>query len=262
MKAAIFITVRTGSTRLPRKALVPVAGLPSITYVIRRMRLATKPATVVLCTTTLKEDDILCEIAQREGIQFFRGSVNDKLERWHGAATAYGIDFFVTADGDDLLCGYELIDAALEMAQDDSIDFIQAPGIICGAFTYGIRSTALKKVCEIKDSEDTEMMWVYFTGTGLFHIRSLEGIDPVYYGSDIRMTLDYPADLVFFEKVISHFESAGKAYTLKDVVCWLRANSEIPKINLHLQEAFLANQKNKTILKLKVRDHENTKQPK
>ena len=211
---------------------------------------------IVLCTTELSEDDVLCQIAKEEGIQYFRGSVHDKLARWLGAATRFGIDFFVTADGDDLLCDPELIDTAIAMAGDESIDFIQAPGIVCGAFTYGIRTRALRKVCEIKDSEETEMMWVYFTETGLFNVRNLEGINSIYYGSDIRMTLDYPDDLKFFEKVIGHFETLGLPYTLKDVLVWLRVNPEVAQMNLYLQNDFLANQKQRTKLKIKNARHD------
>ena len=50
---------------------------------------------IVLCTTLLKEDDILCDIASKEGIVFFRGSTKDKLDRWKGAAAKFGIDFLI-----------------------------------------------------------------------------------------------------------------------------------------------------------------------
>ena len=44
---------------------------------------------IVLCTTTLDEDDILCRIAKKEGINYFRGSVKDKLVRWKDAAKKF-----------------------------------------------------------------------------------------------------------------------------------------------------------------------------
>ena len=34
----------------------------------------------------------------------------------------------------------------------------------------------MRKVCEIKDTDDTEMMWVYFTDTGFFDVQNLENI--------------------------------------------------------------------------------------
>ena len=40
----------------------------------------------------------------------------------------------------------------------------------------------------IKDTNDTEMMWVYFTDTGLFNVQELENVPEVYKRDDIRMT--------------------------------------------------------------------------
>ena len=92
MKTAIFITVRTGSTRLPNKALIEIESIPTIVHLIRRMK-KIKTDHIILCTTTLKEDDILCNIAVDEKIDFFRGSVKDKLMRWKDAAEEFKIDF-------------------------------------------------------------------------------------------------------------------------------------------------------------------------
>ena len=101
MKTAIFITVRTGSTRLPNKALIEIQSIPTIVHLIRRMK-KINVDNVILCTTTLEEDDVLCEIASNEKIDFFRGSVKDKLVRWREAAQKFKVDFFITADGDEI----------------------------------------------------------------------------------------------------------------------------------------------------------------
>lgn len=251
MHKAIFITVRTGSTRLPRKALLEVAGTSAIAYLIRRMKTCANADRVVLCTTTLAEDKVLCDVAESEGVDFFRGSVEDKLARWQGAAHSFGIDFFITADGDDLLCDPELIDHAFAQVTRSTPDFLEAPGLACGAFTYGIKVSALDKVCEIKDTSETEMMWVYFKETGLFRLAVLENVDPVFVHPEARLTLDYQQDLDFFRAVINHFEALGKPYGLRQILPWLREHPEIVKINSYLQTAFLENQKKKTHLKLK-----------
>ena len=81
----------------------------------------------------------------------------------------YGIDYIVTFDGDDLFCEPILLDMAADQIREGEYDFIEAPqGLICGAFTYAFTAKALAKVCGIKDSTDTEMMWTYFKDTGLF----------------------------------------------------------------------------------------------
>ena len=245
----IFITVRTGSTRLPNKALLKINDKTTIEHLIERVKKAHLADVVVLCTTTLPEDDILCELASKNGIKHHRGSVEDKLERWNGAAKQYNVDFFVTADGDDLFCEPELIDLAFEQYKNNKCDFIKAEGVICGSFTYGIKSEALQKVCEIKDTDNTEMMWVYFTDTGLFNVEDLQNIPKDFLRADIRMTLDYRDDFVFFEKVIKSFDRND--FSLRDIVQLIDEKPEIKEINLYLEEEWKNNQIAKTTLELK-----------
>ena len=250
---AIFVTVRTGSSRLPKKCLLPVGGVTMIEHLILRLKRSREADQIVICTTDRAEDAVLTEIAQKHGVLAFRGNEEDKLVRWRDAARRFGVEFLVTADGDDPFCEPELIDIAFRQASGASRpDFIQAPGLVCGAFTYGIRVSALEKVCEIKDTGDTEMMWPYFTDTGLFRVEELRGVDEVYRRPEIRATLDYQEDFDFFRTVIEHFLATGKKeYDLRDIIAYLDRNPSVIQINQNLQEKFLANQKAKTKLVLK-----------
>ena len=252
MKKAIFITVRTSSTRLPKKCLLDLHGARAIEFLIRRLKRSACADGIVLCTTTNAQDDILCEIAQKEGIAFFRGSEKDKLERWKGVADQNGVDFFVTADGDDLFCDTELIDLAFRQEERTRADFIEGIGVPCGAFTYGIRVDALRKVCAIKDTDDTEMMWVYFKDTGLFKVEELQDVPAMLRQPEIRMTLDYQDDWEFFQAVDSALKDKG-AYNLRDILVFLNAHPEVVKINQHRQQQFLDNQRSKTKLVIKTK---------
>jgi len=245
---AIFITVRTGSKRFPAKCLKWIGDKRAIELVIDRSKRSKRAERIVLCTTWLVADDVLCDIAREHKIEFHRGSERDKLLRWHGAVRKFGVDFFVTADGDDLLCDPELIDLAFSQYDRTGADFIEAPDVPCGAFTYGISAAALKKVCEIKATDDTEMMVPYFK-TGLFKVERLENVPPVLQRPEIRMTLDYPDDLRFFDNIYSNFKDTS--FTLRDVIAYLDENPEVIKINQYLQEKYLANQKLMTRMVLK-----------
>ncbi len=250
---SIFVTVRTASTRLPQKCLLPITGVPIIEHLIRRLKRSRDADQIVICTTTKPEDQVLVEIADRLGILSYRGSEQDKLLRWNDAAKHFGVDFIVTADGDDPFCEPELIDLAFRQSESPSLpDFIQAPGLVCGAFTYGIRASALAKVCQIKGTSDTEMMWPYFTETGLFKVEALQGVDPVYRRPEVRATLDYPEDFEFFKNIIEHFAASHQAdFTMREILHYLDENPGVIKINQHLQEKFLANQKARINLVLK-----------
>lgn len=255
MNKAIFITARAGSTRLPRKCLLKINGKYTIEYLIERVKKSKLKDLIVLCTTKLKEDDILCDIALKHGIEYFRGSVKDKLMRWYNAVKKFNVDFFVTADGDDLFCEPELIDLAFKQWMESKGDFIEAEGLPCGAFTYGIKAATLKKVCEIKNTTDTEMMWPYFKDTGLFKIEKLRNVPAFYRRPEIRMTLDYPEDFKFFETVITDLSRQKKYFSLKDIISYLDEHPEVIKINQSMQKIFLANQREKTKLVLKRRNY-------
>jgi spore coat polysaccharide biosynthesis protein SpsF len=249
MVKAIFITVRATSTRLPNKALLKINGLATIEYVIERAKKSKNKDIVVLCTTTNKADDPLVELAKNHEIEYFRGSEEDKLERWNGAAKKFGVDFFVTADGDDLLCDPELMDIEFKQLENSNIDFIDCgEDILCGAVTYGIRVSALEKVCSMKNSRDTEMMWTYFKDTGLFKVEKIK-CDDLFKRPEIRLTLDYIEDFKVFETIINNFE--GKEFGLRDVIQFLDANPDIVKINQFRLKDWADNQKKKTKLVLK-----------
>ena len=121
MNQALFISVRTGSTRLPNKAVLKINNLFTIEYLIERVKLITSTPLIVLCTTTLPEDDILCDIAVENGIKFFRGSAEDKLQRWLNAAQHFNVSEFVNADGDDIFYDAPLADLCFKQLKDISV---------------------------------------------------------------------------------------------------------------------------------------------
>lgn len=252
MNNAIFITVRTSSTRLPKKCLLEINGIRVINHLITRLKQCKIADGIILCTTTNVEDNILCEIAENADINYFRGSENDKLDRWQQAAKKYNVECIVTADGDDVFCEPILIDMAFKQLNTTNIDFIEEkPGAFApvGAFSYAFKVSALNKVCEIKNTDDTEMMSVYFTDTGLFSIDTLHNIPKEFNRPEIRMTLDYEDDFKFFKNVIENISL--KEYTLYDIISYIDKNIDVIQINQHLNKDFLENQKRKRKLIIK-----------
>lgn len=68
----------------------------------------------------------------KNGIKAFRGSPEDKLDRYLQAARKYGIEFIVNVDGDDILCDPKLIDRTIEHYKKtgaDCIDFYEERGL-------------------------------------------------------------------------------------------------------------------------------------
>lgn len=249
MKTAAFITVRTKSTRLPKKALLKIKGRTTIEHLIDRVKSAKLPDMVVLCTSTHPDDKILADVAEKNGIKAFRGSPEDKLDRYLQAAKKYGIGFIVNIDGDDILCGPKLIDRTIEHFKKTGADCIVWKDVPLGGAPTGIKVEALEKVCQIKDEKDTEVWGGYFLNTGLFKVEYLEPEGPKH--PEFRLTLDYPEDFEFFTAVFDKLYVPGKIISLEEVMSLLEKNPRIVDINKHAQEKYLKTLKKHTKIRLK-----------
>jgi len=239
---SIFISVRNDSTRLPRKATLDLCGVPTIQYLIDRLKKSKYADAIILCTTLLKSDDVLCKIAEDNGILYFRGSSEDKLKRWASACQQYNVEFFVNADGDDLFFDAGLADLCFEQyeSNDKKIDFIDGRGLYNDV--YGIKTEALKMVCNIKSDEDTEFIRPYFIDSDCIISQKLFDVPPQYEKQDIRMTLDYEEDLLFFKTIINHHLTRDLPLSLDNILLFIDKNPHIKNINWHCEELWKNNQ--------------------
>ena len=64
MKSAILITARLKSTRLPNKVTKIIHGRPMIKHMLDRLKLAQIPNKIIICTSTITQDDPLEKIAK------------------------------------------------------------------------------------------------------------------------------------------------------------------------------------------------------
>lgn len=242
---ACLITVRTTSTRLPGKALLSLRGKRVIEHVIDRAKLVKKTERIILCTSDKKEDDILERIAKENGIDWFRGSLEDKVGRWYGAVQKFGVEFFYNVDGDDLFFDPQLVDTALQqMADNPSYEVIVGhKELPCGAFTHAIRSSVLKKVCETKNTNDTEMYSVFFEDPKRWKIEELNVKDRSLLYPNIRMTLDYQEDFDFFDRVLDEFNTDKNTISMKRIIERIKKKPEIAQINFFREIDWRNNQK-------------------
>ena len=250
MVNSILITVRTSSTRLPRKAILDINGKPTIQYLIENIKKSKLADKIILCTSEEPDDDILCQIATDCGIDYYRGSLKDKLVRWMKACEEYNIDFFVNVDGDDLFFDYNLADLVIEQYNERPCDFIDVNGLYNDV--YGVSTKALKKVCDIKDTDDTEYIRLYFTETNLFDVKKINNIPEKYIKRKVRMTLDYKEDFQFFKTVIEGV--LPNELTLDNINNFLYNNPSIANINYFLDEEWKSNQEK--IKNFKVKQHD------
>jgi spore coat polysaccharide biosynthesis protein SpsF len=245
---AIFIPVRLSSTRLPLKAMRRIQNKPCIQLLVERVRRSRRIGHIVLCTTTSKNDDELVNLAKRLDIECFRGNDVDILERYRQAAIKYNVKSIVNVDGDDIFCEPSFIDLTSEKLDD--ADCVLWQDVPLGSSPVGIRTSAIEKICSIKDVSNTETGWTrFFTETGLFRVIRLRPDEHQLRDPSIRLTLDYEQDFRLFEKI---YENLKEPFDLKDIVRLLRAKPELAKINANLNDIYMKNFNSKAVrVKLK-----------
>tara|TARA_R110000868_G_scaffold188129_6_gene430885 strand:+ start:941 stop:1708 length:768 start_codon:yes stop_codon:yes gene_type:complete len=100
-RTALIMQARMGSTRLPGKSMMDMAGQPLVGRIIERVKRCETPDVVVLATTEKPEDDTLAALAEEHGIPCFRGSENDLVKRYLDAAARYGAELILRLPADN-----------------------------------------------------------------------------------------------------------------------------------------------------------------
>ena len=237
----IFISVRTGSTRLPQKALKKIRGRSTIEYLIDRVKKSEYAQQIILCTTEMEEDNVLCELAMKNDIKFFRGSSPDKLKRWLYAAKHYDVDFFVNADGDDIFFDHGLADLVFKQFEDTGADFIDGQGLYNDV--YGMTRDSLEKVVKEKKSTDTEFIKPYFYSLkDRIMIEEVRDVPEKYKKKKMRLTLDYEEDFLFFKAVIEYFLEKNEEMEFSKIIDYVERTEGIVDINFHREKDWFENQ--------------------
>lgn len=237
-KTAIMIPVRLASSRLREKALLRVLGKTMIEHLIDRVKHSSVKR-VILCTTTEKTDDRLVDIAHNNDIECFRGDTNDILARYYAAAVRFDIDYIVNVDGDDILCEPAYISKMAEVLESGEYDYVYIEGLPIGFYPVGIKTAALKKVCEIKDDENTEGWGRYFLKTGLFSLFRIDAPEK-HKMNDLRLTLDYEQDYELISGIIKLLDGK-KPFFIDDILDLLRNQPELIKVNDAVKQIYWKN---------------------
>ena len=122
-RTVAIIQARLGSTRLPRKVLLPLLGEPMLTRVVRRTSRARRLDDVVVATTTQPADQAIVELAEREGWPVVRGSPDDLLDRYMVAARAHDAEVVVRITSDCPLIDPDVIGLTIDAFTAADVDY-------------------------------------------------------------------------------------------------------------------------------------------
>ena len=235
MKIASFITARLKSKRLKRKVLLPICGKPMISHLVDRLRLSKKCEQIVLCTSTVEQDDDLEIFAAKEGIECFRGHPDDVMLRLRDAARFYNVDIVSSCTADNPLIDNVCMDELIEYHLKGKFDFSSSQNLPFGTFTMAVNKDSLDKACAIKDSDETEFWPQYFLRTNQFKLGNLFH-SKIYNHKNIRLTVDEELDFKLINSIFKNLYKNQHVFSLREVLSFLDKNPELKEINVSVNQ--------------------------
>lgn len=218
------------STRLPGKVLRPVLGEPMISRQVERLARCTRIDQLVVATSDRPDDDILAAHVDSLGLPVFRGSLNDVLDRFHGALTAFGpADTMVRMTADCPLADPVLIDRVIAAHLDSGADYTSNTPPV-RTFPHGLDVEVM--AASVLDAAWREAVDPYEREHVTPFIYRRPERFTLGYVSDapslahLRWTVDTPQDLDFVRHVYETLYPASPAFTSADVAALPRNSSE------------------------------------
>jgi spore coat polysaccharide biosynthesis protein SpsF len=239
MKTLVVIQARTGSTRLPNKVLLPLAGSPLLQRMIQRVRAATCSFELVVATTTAPEDDAIRQLCREIDVECFSGHPTDLLDRHYRAAMAAKADVVVKIPSDCPLIDPAVIDRVLTDAEAnreryDYVSNLHPPTWPDGHDVEVIRMAAVETAWreaerDFEREHTTPFIW---DNPERFRIGNVEWKTGLDYSMTHRWTIDYIEDYLFIESVYDELWSAARPmFSIQDVLNLLAARPGIAAIN-------------------------------
>ncbi|HEY6179475.1 MAG TPA: glycosyltransferase family protein [Kofleriaceae bacterium] len=237
IRTVAIIQARMGSSRLPGKVLVDIGGATMLAQVVRRLRGATRIDEIVVATSLAGDDDAVADEALRLGAGVHRGSENDVLGRYLGAARESGAEAIVRVTADCPLLDPGVVDLVIE-ALTDEVDY--ASNTHDRSFPRGLDSEVLhrdtlERIARLGTSRAAREHVTAFVmeQPALFRIAQVAAeIDD----SDLRWTVDTADDLAMVRGLYAALGLDASVRPYREVVAAVRARPELAAANAHVRQ--------------------------
>ncbi|WP_301869332.1 glycosyl transferase family 2 [Bacteroides caecimuris] len=232
-KPLLIVQARTGSSRLPKKMLLPIIDDKSVLDVIlERLVENFSHQNIIIATTTATGDDDIVEIATRHDINVFRGSEHDVLSRFINAADKYNAKKVIRICADNVFMDISQLDLLYRAASlNDSFDYISfitdsgTPSIKThfGFWAEAVTTEALKKVRDLTtDAVFHEHVTNFiYSNPNIFRCCFIPIDRQIQDRPSLRLTLDTLDDYTLQKEIYSHFIENNIPLTPKNIIAYL-----------------------------------------
>lgn len=236
MKFAIIIQARTGSTRFPKKILAKIENTTVLEFLFMKLIKNFSNKEIFVATTSNLNDEIICKLAKKYHIKFFRGSENNVLKRYVDCAKKFKIKNIVRITSDCPLIDPTLIKKMIQFFKKNNFDYYSntcpenkskfPDGTDIEIFKY---SSLLKIYNLSKNNNEKEHV------TTAFYKKNSKFITKLAYKkkniSNYKFSLDYKTDLIVIKKILKELRKKNLMGTADEIVKIISQDNYLRKIS-------------------------------
>lgn len=235
-----IIQARMRSTRLPGKILADICGRPMLWHVIDRLKYSRLIGKILVATTRTREDDIVEDLCKKCGIDFYRGSEPDVLDRYYEAARINNADMIVRIAADCPLIDPVISDKVIAAYSENMDNFSGASNVINRTYPRGLDTEVFPFAVIKRTWEEAEKPYYrehvtpyIYEHKKLFKVLSVE--NDRNFGN-LRWTVDEASDLKFVKEIYGMLYKENKIFTIKDILKALEDSPSLKNINMHVKQ--------------------------
>ncbi|MFN9361836.1 MAG: cytidylyltransferase domain-containing protein [Pseudanabaena sp.] len=242
MKVVIINQARMTSTRLPAKVMKQVLGKPLLEYQIERLKRVKLADQIVVATPINDTDQPIIDLCDRLSITSYRGSEDDVLARYHGAAIKYQAEAIVRVTSDCPIIDPSIIDYAIrfylenlpqyDYVANSSLTESNYPrGMDVEVFSMNVLNQAfLESITQMEREHVTPFIYTQPDRyqLGVFLYRSNQG--------HFRLTVDTDRDFELIKRIIEELYPQNHQFTLEDTLDLLYKHPDWHQINAGIKQ--------------------------
>lgn len=235
MKFVATIEARMTSSRLPGKPLLKAAGKTMLEHLVTRLKVVSSLDAIVLATTINEADDDLVSEAKHLGIQFFRGSEDDVMNRVISAAASVDADIVVEITGDCPIIDPSIVEQTIAMFKAHSADYVS--NAMVRSYPDGMDvqvmglHTLRKSSAMTIDPLDLEHVTLHIRNNPEIFSRVHLVAPPELHWPELGLTLDEQKDYELISCLIDFFLEVNPTFSCLDAINHLKGNPNLVAIN-------------------------------
>lgn len=230
-----IVQARVSSSRLPGKVLKQILGKPMIVHELERLQRSNCIDKIVLATSQDESDDTLTEAVAASGIEVYRGSLKDVLDRYYQCAKKYQPQHVVRITGDCPVIDWRVVDAAIGKHLKEGNDYTSlSEEYPDGLDTEVVRFFSLEQAWKKANLlSEREHVTLYIKNhADLFQCGQMACPQDL---NRMRWTVDEPQDFEFIRQVYEVLYPTVADFSMEDILKLLEQQPEMLVINQGIQ---------------------------